>query len=96
MNIRQRFITTGVGLALAWSALLSGQGRPEDNVGRRHPNLEAAQRLSTQAYERMRAAQRANEFDLAGHAQKAEELLDQANRQMAAAANTANHDRHGR
>lgn len=65
--------------------------RPVDNVsGKRHPNLAAAQRLSTQAYEKILAAQRANEFDLGGHAQKAKELLDEANRELKAAAETAN------
>jgi F0F1-type ATP synthase membrane subunit b/b' len=64
---------------------------PVDNVsGKRHPNLAAAQRLSTRAYEKIVAAQQANEWDMAGHAQKAKDLLDQANRELKAAAETAN------
>jgi hypothetical protein len=63
---------------------------PVDNVGRRHPNLAAAQRLVTQAYERVVAAQQANEYDLGGHAQKAKDLLDQANRELKQAAEAAN------
>jgi len=56
---------------------------PADNVsGHRHPNLAAAQLLSTQAYEKIVAAQHANEFDMAGHAQKAKDLLDQVNREL--------------
>jgi hypothetical protein len=73
---------------LAASAALAGP--PVDNVGRRHPNLEAAQRLSTQAYEKIVAAQQANEYDLGGHAAKAKELLDQVNRELKQAAEFAN------
>jgi len=36
------------------------------------------------------AAQEANEFDMQGHAQKAKNLLDQANTQLKAAARSAN------
>jgi hypothetical protein len=59
------------------------------NAGR-HPNLAAAQRLSQQAYEKIVAAQQANEWDMQGHAQKAKELLEQANAQLREAATAAN------
>lgn len=76
-------------LALAASVTLAAP--PADNVSaRRHPNLAAAQRLSTKAYEKVVAAQQANEWDMAGHAQKAKDLLDQANQELKAAAQTAN------
>lgn len=68
---------------------------PVDNINpHKHPNLAAAQRLVTQAYENVSAAQVANEWDLGGHAQKAKELLDQANRELKAAAVTANEEHH--
>src|SRR6185437_1367804 len=51
----------------------------------------AAQRLTTQAWEKISAAQAANEWDMGGHAQKAKELLDQANRELKEAAEAANH-----
>jgi hypothetical protein len=73
------------------SAVAIAQG-PERNVGRRHPNLEAAQRLAQQAYERILDAQRANEFDLGGHAQRAKELLEQASQQLKEAAMASNRD----
>jgi hypothetical protein len=57
----------------------------------RHPNLAAAQRLAHQAWERIAAAQSANEWDLGGHAQKAKELLDQVNVELKEAAEAANH-----
>ena len=68
--------------------------RPARNVsGARHPNLAAAQRLSQQAYEKIVAAQTANEWDLGGHAQKAKELLDQVNNELKLAAEAANRRR---
>jgi hypothetical protein len=65
---------------------------PKQNVsGRRHPNLAAAQRLSQQAWEKIVAAQQANEWDMQGHAQKAKNLLDEVNRELKMAAESANH-----
>ncbi len=65
---------------------------PVDNINpQKHPNLAAAQRLSTQAYEKISAAQSANEWDMDGHAAKAKDLLDQVNRELKAAAMAANH-----
>jgi hypothetical protein len=58
--------------------------------GPRHPNLEAAQRLIDQAYQRISAAQQANEWDMHGHAAKAKDLLDQASREVKMAAAAAN------
>lgn len=80
--------------AVAGSLLLVGMAiaqAPERNIsGARHPNLAAAQRLSHQAFEKIVAAQQANEWDLAGHAQKAKELLDQANSELKLAAQASN------
>ena len=65
--------------------------KPVDNVsGKRHPNLAAAQRLSQQAYEKVTAAQEANEWDMEGHAAKAKDLLDQVNKELKLAAEAAN------
>jgi len=55
-----------------------------------HPNIAAAQRLSRQAYNKIVAAQKANEYDMGGHAQKAKELLDQVNEELKLAAEGAN------
>jgi hypothetical protein len=65
--------------------------RPARNVSpNRHPNLAAAQRLSRQAFDKIIAAQRANEWDMNGHAQKAKDLLDQVNNELKMAAEAAN------
>jgi len=80
--------------AVFGSALLIGGlafAQPKQNVSAgRHPNLAAAQRLSLQAFEKITAAQQANEFDLAGHAAKAKTLLDQVNSELKLAAQQAN------
>jgi hypothetical protein len=65
--------------------------RPKENISPgRHPNLAAAQRLSQQAFEKIIAAQEANEWDMHGHAQKAKNLLDQVNNELKQAAEMAN------
>ncbi len=63
--------------------------QPAQNI-KGHPNLSAAQRLSKQAYEKITAAQEANEWDMQGHAKKAKELLDQVNNELKQAAQSAN------
>jgi hypothetical protein len=81
-------------LVLSLIVLLSGIAvaqRPKENVsGARHPNLAAAQRLSQQAWQRVVDAQKANEWDLGGHAQKAKELLDEVNKELKLAAEASN------
>ncbi|HXK04104.1 MAG TPA: hypothetical protein VMS37_16995 [Verrucomicrobiae bacterium] len=86
---------TRLSVLLLASALLAGgiatAQRPKENISPgRHPNLAAAQRLSEQAWQKIVAAQEANEFDMQGHAQKAKELLDQANKELKLAAEAAN------
>ena len=83
-----------VAVLLAVALLLGGVAmaqKPVDNVNpNRHPNLAAAQRLSQQAYQKVLAAQEANEWDMNGHAQRAKELLEQANQELKQAAQAAN------
>ncbi len=65
--------------------------KPVQNVSpSHHPNLAAAQHLATQAFEKIVAAQKANEWDMGGHAQKAKELLEQVNSELKLAAEAAN------
>ena len=69
----------------AWAA------HPVRNVSAaRHPNIASAQRLAQQAFDKIVVAQKANEFDMGGHAQKAKELLEQANAELKQAALAAN------
>jgi len=79
-------------LALVCGGLAVAQ-MPKDNVsGHKHPNLAAAQHLSREAWEKITAAQQANEWDMDCHAAKAKELLDQVNKELKEAAEAANHN----
>ena len=80
-----------MGIALLCATTLTAQRPPENVSPKRHPNIAAAQRFVEQAFNRITAAQEANEFDLGGHAAKAKELLDQVNKELKLAAETANH-----
>ncbi len=88
----------GVATPIIASLLLLGgfaiAQRPAENISKgRHPNLAAAQRLSQQAFEKITAAQEANEWDMQGHAKKAKDLLEQANNQLKQAAEAANRNK---
>ncbi len=76
---------------LLWMGAVATAQKPKENISAgRHPNLAAAQRLSQQAWEKINAAQSANEWDMQGHAKKAKELLDEVNRELKMAAESAN------
>ena len=92
MTKRRVVLTSLLGATLLCSSLVAQ--KPVQNVGpRRHPNLAAAQRMTDNAYQKIIAAQQANEWDMEGHAAKAKDLLDQANRELKQAAKAANQDR---
>lgn len=63
------------------------------DVGPRHGNLRAAQRLIERAIDKVTAAQVANEYDMGGHAAKAKALLDQAYDEIKLAAMASNRHR---
>jgi DICT domain-containing protein len=88
---RKNFILGGALSAAMFAGGFAIAQLPADNISaQKHPNLAAAQRFSQQAFERISAAQQANEFDMDGHAAKAKDLLQQANEQLRVAANYAN------
>ncbi|HEV3202328.1 MAG TPA: hypothetical protein VGZ73_30740 [Bryobacteraceae bacterium] len=89
---RHRLLTAVLGSTLLIGGVSFAQNKePVKNVsGGRHPNLAAAQQASRNAYNRVVAAQQANEWDLKGHAQKAKELLEQVNNELKLAAEASN------
>lgn len=91
---KHRVVLTAVlGLTFLAGAIGVAQQEPADTVNAtRHPNLAAAQQLIRQAYGKIEAAQKANREQLGGHAQKAEQLLDQASHELALAAQVSNQD----
>jgi len=79
-----------LGVLLVAAGLAVAQAPKQTVSGARHPNLAAAQRFCQQAFEKVSAAQQANEWDMQGHAAKAKDLLNQANTELKAAAGAAN------
>lgn len=89
---RTSFLAATLGALLAIGGMLIAQ--PKQNVSAaRHPNLAAAQRMCKQAYDKIVAAQEANEWDMQGHAKKAKDLLDQADNELKQAAQAANRNK---
>jgi hypothetical protein len=84
--LKTRVTPVVLGFSLFLGGLVIGQNV---NPGR-HPNLAEAQRLCKDAYDKIIAAQKANEYDMGGHAQKAKVHLEQANEEIRMAASAAN------
>jgi hypothetical protein len=63
---------------------------PVVNISNRHGNLRSAQQDIVNAYQKVNQAQAANDGQLAGHAQRAKELLAQADEELRLAANVSN------
>jgi hypothetical protein len=84
MNFKKTMTLAALGAALvAAGAAFAG---PEAG----HPNIIAAREAVQAAIEKLHAAQTANEYDMGGHAAKAEKLLHQAEQEMKLAAEAAN------
>ncbi|MES2220240.1 MAG: hypothetical protein V4587_04655 [Acidobacteriota bacterium] len=75
------------------SSMMFAQGPAQNIDPNKHPNLAAAQRSISHAYEKIDAAQQANREQLGNHAQRAKELLEQASQELKEAAEFANHHR---
>ena len=81
---------TVAGTTLACVGVMFAQA-PVVNIDRyRHGNLAAAQSYIVQAYQSINSAQQANDGQLGGHAQRAKDLLTQADAELRLAANVAN------
>jgi len=90
LKTRRQFPLQVLGLTGVTAALATAQQPKQSVSSGKHPNLAAAQQFCQQAYDKCVEAQGANEFDMAGHAQQAKNLLDKANAQLKLAANAAN------
>ena len=78
--------------ALATTAAVSVSSFAGPEAG--HPNIIAAREDAEHAIAKLKQAQKANEYDMGGHAKKAEELLQQAIDEMRLAAKADNkHDK---
>ena len=81
--IKNRILTAVFAALLFAGGVAVGQGL-------RHPNLMEAQDLIHRAWTKILEAQKANEWDMGGHAQKAKEALDIAEREVKLSAEAAN------
>ena len=90
MTKRNMGLTSLLGALLLCGSIVLAQKPPQNVNPHRHPNLAAAQNLAERAFQRVIDAQKANEWDMDGHAQKAKDLLDQANKELKEAAEAAN------
>ena len=88
--LKKRFLAPVIGSLLLIGGIAIAQP-PAQNVSKgRHPNIAAAQKFSEQAYQKITAAQEANEWDMQGHAKHAKQLLEEVNNELKAAAQAAN------
>lgn len=78
-------------LTIAVIACGAASAQPVKNVdAKRWPNLAAAQASIADAHGWLVEAQKANQYDVGGHADKAKKLLIQANEEIKLAAVAAN------
>lgn len=94
MKLNKMIPTVAATAVLSVAATLIAQNPGVDVNRHLHPNLNAAQRLLQQAIQRTSDAQRANEYDAKGHAEKAKDLMGQADAELKLAAEALNHDGH--
>jgi hypothetical protein len=88
MNLKRKMMMLVGVVAFAGAAAYAD---PVVNIDpARHPNMAAAQGLVRDAWYKVDAAQKANQYALGGHAARAKQLLEEANRELKEAAITAN------
>lgn len=91
MKLRSLYVVAALAIALIFMGVTFAQ-RPEMNIDpARHANLAAAQHHIGEAFEKIQEAQRANKDELGGHAERALELLSQANHELKEAAEFRDH-----
>lgn len=90
MNRKTKSLAAGI-IAVAGSAIVLFAEAPVVNIDQfKHGNLWSAQKDIVAAYEKIGDAQRANRDRLGGHAEKARELLVEADKELKLAAEYAN------
>jgi hypothetical protein len=84
--MQAKTVLLSAALAAAAAVSVSSFAGPEAG----HPNIIAAREDAEHAIAKLKQAQKANEYDMGGHAKKAEDLLQQAIDEMRQAAKTDN------
>lgn len=81
----------GAAVAILVFCMLMAAQQPVVDIDKRvHPNLAAAQQHIVVANRYIATAQKDNRYDMQGHAEKARQLLMQADQELKAAAAAAN------
>jgi|SRR5580698_10510455 len=93
MTKKNLLINTIVVAVLLCSGLILAQAPVQDIDKKWHPNLAMAQDHLVQATNYIAVAQQDNKYDMQGHAEKARQLLIQANQELKLAAEAANQAR---
>lgn len=94
MKTRNALMGSVLGLGLLAGGIVIAQNPPTENIDpARHPHLAGAQHHLRMAFDEANEAQRANDWDMDGHAAHAKELMDQAARELKLAAESANRHR---
>jgi len=94
MKKKSVYFAVALAVALAGVGIAFAQ-RPETDINpNRHSHLADAQRHVVQAYDKVLEAQKDNRDELGGHAERAIQLLDQANHELKMAAEYADHHHH--
>jgi len=78
------------GAVISVGCAVVAQEAPFVDIGQRHGNLRAAQENIVSAWQAISRGQQANDDQLGGHAQRAKDLLSQANVEVRLAADVAN------
>jgi hypothetical protein len=91
MNRARIILSSVLGAGLVCGAALYAQ-RPVENIDpHRHPNLAEAQHHIMEAWGKTEEARKDNKDNLGGHAEKALQHLEEADRELKEAAEFADH-----
>ena len=91
MEIRNFLLSGILGGVLVCAGAALAQAPTLNIDPHKHGNLAEAQQRILQAYQKIDEAQRDNKDELGGHAEKAKQLLTDADRELKAAAEYADH-----
>lgn len=91
MKTKNIVLSGALAAALVCAGIAIAQGPSENIDPHRHGNLAEAQHHIVQAYQKIEEAKHDNKDELGGHAEKAQQLLSDADRELRAAADYADH-----
>jgi hypothetical protein len=94
MAKKSLLISTALYTSLACITATFAQAPVVNIDSHHHPNLAEAQKNIVEAYQRIDTAQHDNKEHLGGHAQRAKDLLIQADAELRQAANVSNAEGH--